>query len=311
MVRALAVAATLVTLLSVVPARADRASAETLFQEGRELLDAKKYEAACAKFEASIEAEPSVGAILNLARCHELLGRTATAWEKYREAAILAGKLGQKDREEGALQLAAELEPKLSRVTIEITTRPEGLSVTRDGREIPGVGLGSPIAVDPGIHRIEARAPGRRSWSREIVVGDQADEHTIVVPELELGDDGAPPATAPVENGSDAVPIAGWTLVGGGAALLLVGTTLGVVALQRTNDLEGDDTLCGVDRLCTADGLDELDGVRTMANAATALLVIGGAAAVAGGAVLLFAPQPGTEVALVPSPLGAALVGRF
>jgi hypothetical protein len=300
-------------LLAARPALADRASAETLFQEGRELLDAKKYDEARAKFEASMDAEPSVGALLNLARCHELLGQVATAWEKYREAAILAGKLGQRDREAGALELAAELEPELSRLTIEITRRHDGLVLTRDGREIPGVALGSPIAIDPGIHRIEARAPGHRTWSREIVVGDRADQLTLVVPELEPGEDEGLP-TAPEPEGDAGMPafaLAGWSLLGGGAVVLGIGTALGVVAMTRTDDLERDDQLCGVDRLCTAEGLDELDGVRAMADAATALLVVGGAAAVTGGVLLLVAPASGQEVVLLPTPGGAVLRGSF
>src|SRR5690606_30041935 len=76
-------------------ARADKATAESLFQEGKRLMEQGQIEEACPKFQASMDAEPSVGAMLNLARCHELTGKTATAWAEYTEAANLARRAGQ------------------------------------------------------------------------------------------------------------------------------------------------------------------------------------------------------------------------
>src|SRR5262245_21968497 len=59
------------------------ADALDLFNQGKALFDQHKYEAACAKFEASYGIEAGGGTLLNLALCHEKVGRTATAWSEY------------------------------------------------------------------------------------------------------------------------------------------------------------------------------------------------------------------------------------
>jgi hypothetical protein len=94
----------LFAVLALAPAAhgSQKAAAESLFQEGKRLMDAGRYDEACPKFEASHKAEPSVGAMLNLARCHELAGKTASAWVEYKEAAKLAQQTGQADRVLGA-----------------------------------------------------------------------------------------------------------------------------------------------------------------------------------------------------------------
>src|SRR5690606_24363777 len=110
-------------------AAADSATAEALFREGKALLDRGEIDAACEKFQASMDAEPSIGAQLNLARCHEQLGRTASAWAEYLKAASLAQRHGDARRERSARELAAELEPRLSKLTVEVVAPAEGLTV--------------------------------------------------------------------------------------------------------------------------------------------------------------------------------------
>ena len=141
-------------------------------------------EEACIKFAESVSTHASVGPLLNLARCHEKAGRTATAFSEYSQAARLAQEAGQKDRATTASELAAALVPKLSRLAIMPTMPLEGMRILRDGAEFEDAGWGVAQPVDPGEHHIEVSAPGYQTWSTSVSVGADRDQKAVVVPAL-------------------------------------------------------------------------------------------------------------------------------
>ena len=55
--------ATLIFLAPTAVAQPSGALAETLFQEGKRLLDAERYAEACVKFEQSQKLDPAVGTL--------------------------------------------------------------------------------------------------------------------------------------------------------------------------------------------------------------------------------------------------------
>src|SRR6185312_7749645 len=67
----------------------DQVIAEQLFEQGRTLVTANNWPAACPKFEESLKLDPTLGTKLNLATCYEHIGKIASAWSLYREAAEL------------------------------------------------------------------------------------------------------------------------------------------------------------------------------------------------------------------------------
>src|SRR6187431_1585248 len=114
--RAMALAALLAVASLAPPALArdaDAAAAEALFDEARRLLASGDVKAACPKFAESYRLDPALGALLNLAACHEKEGRVATAWSEYRDAAAQALKARDDKRAAYAKKQAATLEPRL------------------------------------------------------------------------------------------------------------------------------------------------------------------------------------------------------
>src|SRR5258708_29786635 len=124
-------------LAASAPARADEAAATLAYDRAKALADAGKYDEACPWFEKSYKADPQLGALLNLADCHEHVGKTATAWSEFRHAAELAQQRGDDKRAAYAKKRADELAPKLAKLAIgKPAAPPPGLVVRRDGEDL-------------------------------------------------------------------------------------------------------------------------------------------------------------------------------
>jgi hypothetical protein len=180
--------ALLFAVVSIAPAQGRPPSAaERLFEEGRALDNRGMRDEACAKFEASETLEPAVGTLLNLATCAERKGQTATAWQRYREAAVLAGRQADAEREAVAKRGAAALEGRLSKLLLRVPTPPvpPSLVLQRDGVTVLPSDLGVAVAVDPGVHALTASAPGYRVWAASVLVGEGPAVTPVDVPSLE------------------------------------------------------------------------------------------------------------------------------
>lgn len=178
------------------------ALAETLFREGRRLMDQKRYSEACPKLVESHRIDPATGTLLALALCHEAEGKTASAWTEYTDAAARARTEGNKDREDVARKKAALLEPKLSRLTIRVSSQAaaiRGLVITTDGVSQPKEAWGMAVPIDPGSHVVEANAPGHKAVRFEIKVAPERDSREASIPALEATVAPAPATTPAAE----------------------------------------------------------------------------------------------------------------
>ncbi len=180
----------LVIALRALPCRAEEidsaaAQAERLFQQGRKLMDEGRPRDACPKFAESDHLDPAAGTIINLARCYARLGRTASAWTAYREAAERAAAKGQEKREAVARSEAAELEPRLPKLRIVVDEPPSGtlLEVSVDGERWVSDAWNVPTPIDPGSHALVVSAAGFAPWSTT-VFSAQATTLEVVVPRL-------------------------------------------------------------------------------------------------------------------------------
>jgi hypothetical protein len=177
---------------------ADKVAAEALFDQAKVLAKQGHFSDACPKFAESQRLDPGIGTMLYLADCYEQIGRTASAWAQFREAAAAAKAGNQPEREKIARDRVAALEARLSRlsVTVPIEAQAPGLVVTRDATPLGPALWGTPIPVDPGEHTITATAPGKKKWSATVVIksGDTT-PIAAAVPPLEVD----PIAATPVE----------------------------------------------------------------------------------------------------------------
>jgi tetratricopeptide (TPR) repeat protein len=113
-------------------AQTDSAGARALFQEGRSLMEAERYEEASPKFEESLKLDNGIGTQFNLAHCWEKLGRTASAWALFLDVAAAAKADNQEKREAAARERAKALEPRLTRMRIDVSEGVPGMKIERD-----------------------------------------------------------------------------------------------------------------------------------------------------------------------------------
>jgi Tfp pilus assembly protein PilF len=323
--RSIAIASTVLVTLSRTtaaladPSPADRALAQSLFDEGRSLLQSGQVAEACSKLERSEALDPSGGTMLNLALCHEKQGRTASAWTEYHDAIAMARRDKREEREEFAQKHILALGPMLSRLTVKVATEglPEGFEILRNGAPLARAGWNAPAPVDPGPQEIVARARGYEAWTATMVVGEKADAKTIEVPALRKAAAEAPPpppvgpvvpastepppASPPAPTGGVQRPL-GFALVGVGAVAAVVGVGFGVHALSRDSTAHD---LCKSDTTCSSSaGLQATHDAVTSAKATDGLVIGGLLLAGAGLAVALTAKTGAGDKA---APVAAAL----
>lgn len=289
----------------------DKALAEGLFREARSLVESGQVDRACAKFSESHRLEPKLGTLLHLATCHEQTGRLASAWAEYQEAASLAARSREPERQRIASERASAIEPKLARVRIVLATAIDGLELTLDGRPLGAASINVPLPVDPGAHVFEARAPGRKPWRAELVpaAATITDVNMPALEPLEVATPTPAPTPAPAAPESSPPSVTPTTLVLGGLGIVgaAVGGVFGVRFFAQRS--EG---LAECERgTCTAHGLEQLDAARSSSLVSGIGFGVGVAALT--GAVIVHASgigrEPRATVALGPN--GVRIGGRW
>lgn len=293
-------AALALVLVAAAPAHAqqtgDAALAETLFQDGKRLMDAGAFATACPKIADSHRLDPAGGTVLLLALCWEGAGKTASAWAAFNDALAFAKRDGRADREKRAQEHIAALEPRLSRLTIVLGPAvPSSLvvRVTRDGSPVPASAWGTPVPIDPGEHEIAASAQGKRAWSTRVKVeGDKATAR-VEIPALEDEPAAPPPAaatTAPTRPApSSGRRTAGLVVGGAGVVALGVGAFFGVRALGKASSAND---ACPGKECSDREGIDLNDQAKSSARIADVALGLG-LVATGVGAYLFFTSGTG------------------
>jgi len=305
-----------IVLVLAATARADDAAAKALFDQGKTLFAEGRFGEACSKLEASYQLSQLSGTRGLLGACYEKLGRFASAWAAYRDAAVIAEKQGNLERAAAARASAAELLPRLAWLTVEAKATSR-LRITLDGTEQPPGVLGSPIPVDAGQHLLEASAPDRKPWKQTIDIADTEKQRAVIPVLVE-----DPTARLAEQARNDAVhrvvhrrKLLAYGTIAGGAVALGVAAGLGVLARGEWNDAKAKG--CDTSGACPNGVGDLARSAATKANFATGFGIAGLVAVGAGIAIYATAPSeraldaPRVVPAIGPQGASLLLEGRF
>jgi len=311
------------------PTPEDRALAAVLFQKARALVQDNHPEDACPLFEDSERLDPGGGTLLNLALCHEAIGKTGSAWGELIEARAIARHDDNQERVDIAESHINALTPKLANLVVDVpdSARVEGLEIVRDDRPLSANAWGIAAPVDPGKHMIRASAPGHETWSTEVEIVPGPSEKHVAIPALVVKK--VEPPIPPVEP-LKPVPIvppppielkktpplvwAGVAVGTVGLASLAVGTGAGIGAIVKRHASEEAAPTCTPG--CSQHAVDLNDQAKTAADIATAGFVAGGVLSATGLALLIVgletkkpaAPRP---ISLDIGPTGVGVHGSF
>ncbi|WP_394828681.1 type IV pilus biogenesis/stability protein PilW [Pendulispora albinea] len=308
----------------------DLAIAESLFREGKAAMREKRYDEACSKFAESNRLDPQTGTLLNLAACHEAAGKTASAWGEFNEVIAQAARAGQHSRVDFAKQHASAVEAKLSRIKLTAAdpSAASGATLKVDGKIVGAASIGASIPMDPGPHRLEVSAPGKRTRETPFTVPEGPSTTEIPVPSLE-DPSGTPEKTETAGGGGEEETPAkkdkagagsgkrtlGFVVGGIGVAGLAVGAIFGASYLGKQSDYNKCTGFCGGSE---AADRDQKSSAQTTGWIATAGFGVGIAGLVA-GAILIATAKPTEKSAAAvrvvpafgPKESGLSLQGNF
>jgi hypothetical protein len=301
------------------PSAAEIEAARALFEEARRDEAARRWGEALVKFRRILATKDTASLRFHLAYCEENMGLVASAARDYERAAELAQATKGPDRKliaEDSAKSVAELGPRVPKLTIELPAGVEGASVSVDGEPVPADKAGSALPLDPGHHTIEASAPGKRAFRREVRLVER-ERHTLSVLFEPAVAPAPPPARAPGPEpsaagvrGGGGVPVESWVAAGAGVAFAGAAAGFLATAMAQRNELGR----------CQAGG-GGCDGseVAAASNRNLAFAGVAGGLSLAGaGAALWFAlgagskpPARAPRSGLVIGPTGVAWRGSF
>ncbi len=299
---------------------AQKAAAESLFDDGLKAMKSGHFAEACPKLEESERIDPGIGTLLYLGECYEKTGRTASAWATFREAASAAQAQGETDRTRVAATRADRLQPSLSKLTIRVspeTAQLGALRITRDNTVLASALFGVAIPVDPGKYRVVASADGYQSFETEIEVAANGDSKSVEIPALKASNTAAPAAAglsapitpnppvatdtsipprnpepeAPKSHGSG-LRTAAYVTGALGVVGLGIGSYFGIRAISKNNDAEKH---CPNGNVCDDQAGASLTDDAKHAAVASNIAIGVGAALVVGGVVLFLVGKPSSE----------------
>lgn len=311
------------------PTPEEVALSEALFREGKELLRAGKYDEACPKLAESERLDPAGGTLITLGLCYEAAGKIATAWVVFGEALATAERDKRADRVKLSREHQAALEKRLSYITVKLGPSPSpGLALSLDGVPLSSAALGTAIPTDPGTHRLDISAKGFAPTFLDVILAQDGDRQTLVVPTLKPEPEApkepiaaeapkeVPPAKPIVEvpnvvSVPEPRPVeqsSGWSL-GRYASLGLGLVSAGAIGVGGYFSIQAKNAHDEALRRCPAspcpddEGIARNEDAKRSADLATGFWIGGGVGLFAAGVLWVVSPKmqaPSKKTAIVP-----------
>jgi hypothetical protein len=217
------------------PTPSEISVARRLFEEGKAAEDAGRWREAAAKFRQATAIKDTPGIRFHLARCEEEQGALVEALVEYDRARELLERGAKAPDVERLLPAASEkVRAKVAMLTLRLPEEVSGVSVELDGKAISPTVLGVALPVNPGAHRLEAVAPGRKPFALDLSLATGEVKQVAIELARDEAAAGAPPpatrAPAPAARRADDSPFAGRTVVlVAEGSLFVAGLATGIV----------------------------------------------------------------------------------
>jgi len=329
------------------PSASDIALARSLGSEGIQLADAGNCAAAIDKLQRAEALYHAPTMLVRLGECQVAVGKVVAGTENLQR--VVREPLSPKapkafvDAQARAQKVLATALPKVARLKIHVDA-PPGVrpGVKLDGESIPPAALDVDRPADPGVHQIEASAPGFLTARQDATLPEGSTGSATLKLEPEVAPGGQPPMPpgavpgnmgvqgpygpppgsfapmpqpGPPPGGNMPPPgsepttgssqkTVGYVLLGVGGAGVVVGSVFGAIAMGKKTSLD-DACKAGKDH-CPPTTQSDIDSMKTSATVSTVGFAVGGVGVVSGLIVLLTA-KPATTGETDKAPLRASV----
>ena len=149
------------------PEASEREAERTaIFDEGVKLAEAGRWSEAAEKFRRVVAIRSAPRARYTLGEAEEKSGRLASAKASYALSLEEARAAGDEQAAGAAGGALAASERRVPKLVVRVPNGVQGVRASLDGKEVQLTERG--VELDPGEHRLEVRAPGRKSFEQNV-----------------------------------------------------------------------------------------------------------------------------------------------
>ncbi len=141
-------------------------AARAHFELGVRLVEQARWSDAVRELEAARAIRATAPVLYNLGIAYRAIGRVRDGIATFQQFIEVLGARGSAARRDEVQGYIAELQTRIAHLSVSVA--PEEAQVLVDGRAIESAELD----LDPGVHRVRARAPGHEAFEEEITLGD-------------------------------------------------------------------------------------------------------------------------------------------